>query len=137
MLLGDDALRSNTLLQIRAFAALVLAPEAAAWCVLRAFAARASIDDGVLVLARGARRLELPLRDIAAVEPWRVPIPGAGAGLRLASGERWHQGLLHADPAGLARALAAAGGAPAPLGTPSRATMYGQARQAIRRGRLD
>ena len=122
VLLGDGALQANTLAQIRTFAALFLAPEAAAWCVLRAFAARASIDQGALVLTRGTRRLELALRDIVAVEPWRVPLPGPGASLRLASGGRWRYGLAHADPTALARALAAAGGAPEPERTPSRAT---------------
>ena len=137
VLLGDGALQANTLAQIRTFAALFLAPEAAAWCVLRAFAARASIENGALVLTRGARRLELALRDIVAVELWRVPLPGPGASLRLASGERWRYGLAHADPTALARALAAAGGAPAHESTPPRATTYAQARLAIRRGRLD
>jgi apolipoprotein N-acyltransferase len=135
VLLGDAALSSNTLTQIRTFAALFLAPEAAAWCVLRAFAARATVEHGALVLTRGARRLELALRDIAAVEPWRLPIPGPGASLRLASGERWRHGLAHADPAALARALAAAGGAAAE-GSPSPAATYAKARLAVRRGRL-
>ncbi|MGE5115371.1 MAG: apolipoprotein N-acyltransferase [Betaproteobacteria bacterium] len=135
VLLGD-ALQASTLAHLRAFAGLFLAPEVAAWCVLRAFAARASVDNGVLVLTRGARRLELPVRDIVAVEPWRVPVPGPGAWLRLASGERWRYGLALADPAALARALAAAG-APVRQSPPSRAAMYGQARLAIRRGRLD
>jgi apolipoprotein N-acyltransferase len=137
VLFGDDALRTNTLAQIRTFAALFLAPEAAAWCVLRAFAARASIENGVLVLTRGPRRLELAVRDIVAVEPWRLPIPGTGASLRLTSGERWRYRFVHADPAGLARALRAAGGAPAQESAPSRATMYAQARVAPRRRRLD
>jgi apolipoprotein N-acyltransferase len=137
MLLGDESLRSNTLTLMRSFAALFLLPEAAAWCVLRAFAARASLDDGVLVLTRGARRLELAARDIVAVEPWRVPIPGPGVRLRLASGERWRYGLALDDPAALARALAAAGAALAQEGAPSRATTYALARLAIRRGRLD
>ena len=136
VLLGDEALRTNTLAQVRSFVALVLAPEAAAWCLLLAYAARASIADGMLVLTRGARRLELALGDIAAIEPWRVPIPAAGASLWLASGERWRYGLAHADPAAFARALAAAG-ASTPERTPSRATRYSQARAAIRRGRLD
>jgi apolipoprotein N-acyltransferase len=135
VLLGDGALQANTLARIRSFAALFLAPEAAAWCVLLAFAARASIENGALVLTRGARRLELALRDIVAVEPWRVPIPGPGASLRLASGERWRYGLAHADPVALARALVAAGGSQER--TASRATTYVQARLAIRRGRLD
>lgn len=137
VLLGDGALQANTLAQIRTFAAVFLAPELVAWCVLRAFAARASIDHGALVLTRGARRLELALQDIVAVEPWRMPIPGPGASLRLASGERWRYGLAHANPIALARALAEAGGAIGPASTPSRATTYAQARMAIRRGRLD
>lgn len=136
VLFGEGALQANTLAQIRSFAALFLAPEAAAWCVLLAFAARASIDNGALVLARGASRLRLALPDIVAVEPWRVPIPGPGATLRLASGERWRYGLALADPAALARALAAAG-ASVHSSAPSRATTYSQARLAIRRGRLD
>jgi apolipoprotein N-acyltransferase len=41
VLLGDRALQSGTLVQIRTFATFFLAPEAAAWCVLLAFAARA------------------------------------------------------------------------------------------------
>jgi apolipoprotein N-acyltransferase len=136
VLLGDGPLQANTLAQIRTFAALFLAPELAAWCVLRAFGARAAVEHGALVLTRGARRLELALRDIRAVEPWRVPIPGPGASLRLASGERWRYGLAHADPAGFARALAAAAGTPPPQRMPSRATAYAQARLAVRRGRL-
>jgi len=134
---GDGSLQSKTLVQMRTFAALFLLPEAAAWCVLRAFAARASIEQGVLVLTRGARRLELALIEIVGVEPWRVPIPSAGAWLRLASGERWGYGIAHRDPAGLARALAAAGAVLAPEDPPSRAATYAQAGIAMRRGRLD
>lgn len=136
MLLGQDALRANTLAQIRTFAALVLAPEAAAWCVLLAFAARASVENGRLVMTRGARRLELALRNVVAVEPWRLPMPASGASLRLASGERWRYGLARVDPAALAGALVA-GGAPVQASAPSRSAAYGQARLAYRRGRLD
>src|SRR5262249_18049826 len=75
ILLGDAALQANTRGQVRVFAGLVLAPEAAAWFVLRAFAARASIEDGALVLTRGARRVRLAVRDIVAVEPWRLLLP--------------------------------------------------------------
>ncbi|HEY8975075.1 MAG TPA: apolipoprotein N-acyltransferase, partial [Burkholderiaceae bacterium] len=98
--LGDVALQSNTLAQIRAFTGLFLVPEAAAWCVLRAFAAHASIADGALVFTRGARRIALPLADIAAVEPWSLPVPGPGAALRLRSGARWPHGLALAHPQG-------------------------------------
>jgi apolipoprotein N-acyltransferase len=103
--------------------------------VLRAFAARASLEQGVLVLTRGKQRLELAVQDIAAIELWRLQIPGAGATLRLGSGEQ-HR-LAHANPAALARVLVAAGATPAPERSPSRVSLYAQVRLAIKRGRLD
>jgi apolipoprotein N-acyltransferase len=130
VLLGDDALRSNTLAQIRTFVALFLAPELAAALLLRAFAARASIESGALVFARGARRLEVRLRDIVAVQPWRLPLPADGVTLRLAGGG--HHGIAHADPAAFARAIADASGVALAPGS-----AYAQARRAIRRGPLD
>ena len=136
VLFGNVALQSNTLAQVRTFAGLFLVPEAAAWCVLRAFAARASLVEGSLVLASGARRLELRLADIAAVEPWRLPIPGAGVALRLASGDRWGYGLALAHPDAFARALARAGVTPARAEVASTADRYASARQAPRRARL-
>jgi len=135
--LGDAALQSNTIAQIRAFASLFLVPEAAAWCVLRAFAARAEIVDGLLVLRSGGRRLDLPLAEIAAIEPWTLPIPGPGLSLRLVSGERWRHGLALARPDAFARALAAAGVGPLRATPTSTAGRYLQAAQALRRGRLD
>ena len=133
-ILLSDTLRGNTLAQIRTFAGLFLAPEAASWCVLFAFATRASIENGALVMTRGAKRLELAVRDIVAVEPWRMPIPGAS--LRLVSGKRWRYGLAVVNPTTLARALVSAG-APTQESTPSRETTYAKASLAIRRGRLD
>jgi apolipoprotein N-acyltransferase len=135
-ILLSDSLRGNTLAQIRTFAGLFLAPEVASWCILFVFATRASTENGALVLTRGAQRLELAVRDIVAVEPWRVPIPGPGASLRLVSGERWRYGLALANPTALARALISAG-APTQERTPSRGTTYAKARLAIRRGRID
>jgi apolipoprotein N-acyltransferase len=137
LLLGDAGLPSDTLRLIRVFVTLFLVPEAAAWCVLRAYAARATIADGALVLARGRRRLELPLREIAAVQPWRLPMPGPGVSLRLAADGRRRLGLAHADPAALARALSAAGVAPAGQGAPSRAATYALANGAMQRLRLE
>jgi apolipoprotein N-acyltransferase len=135
-ILLSDTLRGNTLAQLRTFAALFLVPEAASWCVLFAFTTRASIENNALVLTRGVKRLELAVRDIIAVEPWRVPIPGPGASLRLVSGERWRSGLALANPAAFARSLISAG-APMQEETPSRAATYAKARLAIRRGRID
>ncbi len=131
VLLGDARLQSNTLAQLRLFVGLFLLPEAAAWCVLRAFAARASVVDGVLVLASGSRRLELPLGDIASARPWRLPVPGPGLSLELASGARWRYGLALARPDALARALA-----PALEEPPSTAARYAHAAQAWHRSRL-
>lgn len=136
-LLLNDALRSNTLAQIRMFAGLFLAPEAAAWCVLLAFAAQASISNGALVLTRGAQRIELALGEIAAVELWRLPIPAAGVMLRLASGQRWRYGLALGQPLAFAAALAGAG-APQALERPGAVLgVYARARLALRRRRLD
>jgi apolipoprotein N-acyltransferase len=135
---GDGSLQVQTLALARLVALLCLVPEAAAWCVLRAFEARAEVVEGVLVLARGRRRLELPLRDIAAVEPWRVPLPGPGAALRRApSGARWRYDLALADPWALARAVAAATGAPEPSRATTRTTAYARACAAVRRGWLE
>jgi apolipoprotein N-acyltransferase len=134
--LGDAGLQAKALAQIRIFVTLFLAPEVAAWCVLRAFAARATIEHGVLVLARGRRRLDLAIRDIVAVEPWRIPLPAAGASLRLASGLRWKYGIALDDPAALAQALRPAAGASLQQAPPSRASVYLGTRLAIPRGRL-
>lgn len=136
VVLGDGPLQSNTLAQIRAFTAFFLAPEAAAWLVLRAFAARARLEGGMLVLARGQRRLALAVRDIAAVEPWRIPMPAPGAWLRLASGQRWRHGIALADPAALAGALRAAGAASLRDLPPTRTGAYLRARQSAPTGRL-
>jgi apolipoprotein N-acyltransferase len=133
---GDGHLQSNTLAQIRSVAAFFLAPEAAAWCVLRAFAARIAIEQGLLVLTRGRQRLQLAVRDIVALEPWRIPIPGPGASLRLASGERWQYGIALADPSALARALQAAGGALSQQVPPSRSALYLQTRLVMPLGGL-
>jgi apolipoprotein N-acyltransferase len=138
-LLLNDALRTNTLAQVRTFAALFLAPEAASWCLLFLFSAKASIADGSLVLTRGSRRIALALSDIAAVRPWSLPLPAAGLSLQLADGQPWPYGLALANPDALADALAAAGGGPVQRRTQARAALdaYVQASQAIRRSRLD
>jgi apolipoprotein N-acyltransferase len=136
VLLGDEPLRANTLAQIRAFAAWFVAPEVAAWCLLRAFAARTVVDAGRLVFVRGARRLELALDEVAAVEPWRLPLPGTGVGLRLNSGGRWGYGITPADPAALARLLDPAGAAAQPPGATRGWAAYLQALGSARGGWL-
>ncbi|NHZ89900.1 apolipoprotein N-acyltransferase [Massilia sp. CCM 8733] len=136
-LLLDEALRTNTLAQVRMFAAFFLAPEAAAWCVLFIFSARASIADGKLALRSDARRLDIALGEIATVRCWRLPLPCPGISLRLAGGQRY--ALALANPGELAAHLAAAGGPAAQERTHTRAVMnaYAQAALAMRRSRLD
>lgn len=136
-MLLNDSLRTNTLAQIRMVSGLVLAPEAAAWFVLRAFSATALLENGRLVLTQGARRLELAVRDIVAVAPWRIPVPSAGASLELVSGQRWPYGLAVANPISLAGALKAVGAALEQPSMPTRVMAYAQACLAIRHGRID
>lgn len=136
-LLLDDALRTNTLAQIRMFAAVFLAPEAAAWCMLFIFSARASVVDGHLVLQSDARRLDIAMAGIATVQCWRLPLPCPGISLRLDGGQRY--ALALSDPGLLAAHLAAAGAPAVQESSPMRAAMhaYAQAAMAIRRSRLD
>ncbi len=136
-LLLNEALRTNTLAQMRMFAGFFLAPEAAAWCLLFLFSAKASIADGSVLLTRGTRRIELGLDDIVAVRLWHLPLPCPGLSLRHASGTRWDLALP--SPHLLAAALTAAGAPPLQERTRARATMhaYAQAGLAIRRSRLD
>jgi apolipoprotein N-acyltransferase len=132
ILLGDGALQSNTLAQIRSFAGFFLLPELAAWCVLRAFAAQVALLDGQLVLTRGRQQMSLALADVAAIEPWGLPIPGAGASLRLRSGALWPYQLAVPQPLALAQAL----GLPAePVAT--LAVRYARARSTVHPSRLD
>jgi apolipoprotein N-acyltransferase len=137
-MLLNDALRGNTLAQIRAFTGFFLVPEAAAWCVLLAFSARATLEGSALVLTSGARRLALPLDDIASVETWRLPLPSLGVSLRLKSGQLWRYGLALAKPGLFAKAVSAAAEmSPPPTATESLAERYAIARQAIQTGRLN
>lgn len=109
-MLMDGQLQSNTLAQIRLFATLFLAPELASWCVLWAFSAKATIAQNTLVMRRGSRSLQIPIPDIVAALPWRVPLPGPGLSFRLASGALWPYFIQLNNPAKFVHELAAAGG---------------------------
>jgi len=128
VVLGEDGLRTNTLLQIRVFVAAFLAPEAAAWLLLRAFRARASLQDGALVLMRGSARRQFPLRDLGAVDAWRLPLPGEGLTFQLAGQGSGSFSLLGADAKALRAAARAAGAALAPEAPMSWWGRYAQAR---------
>ncbi len=105
VLWGDGALQANTLALLRLFVALCLIPEALSWALLQLGSAHLAMHEGLLVLTRGTRRLDVPLQDIAALEPWRLPLPGPGASLRLNSGARWPLGLMLPAAWALADAL--------------------------------
>lgn len=83
---------------LEALVALGLLPAIAAWLLERAFAARATSDGTTLWIERRDARVEVPLESIADTEPWRVPLPGAGAALRLRSGARLAFDLEPAPP---------------------------------------
>ncbi len=136
-LLGHDV-QANSLSQIWMFAAMVLAPEISAWAILRAFAATATIENGVLVLEQRERRIEINAGDIAAAEAWRLPVPNTGLWLQLASGKRWSHGIALNDPAALLRALVAAGATPALIDSfTGRAADYARTRASVPRRRID
>ena len=111
--LSPDSEQINSLTQMWMFAGLVLAPKAAAWSIRRAFAATMRVENGLLVLEQRERRIEIRVNEIAAVEPWKFPLPGPGLCLRLQSGRRWSHGIAVADPTAMVHALISAGGQPA------------------------
>lgn len=102
-------LQVQSLKQIWLFLGMALLPATAAWAIQRHYAARAFIADGRLVLDQRGQRVEIPVASITALQPWRLPMPGSGVHLQLASGKRWQHGIAMADPVALQRALAAAG----------------------------
>lgn len=94
-----------------AFAALIalgLLPALAALLLDRAFTAELDVVDGELRVTRDRQRVGVPIASLAAVLPWRIPLPGAGASLRLRSGNRFPLALEPALPP-LFSTLAAAG----------------------------
>jgi len=131
-------LQVGSLAQLRIFGGTVVAPLAIAGGIAWAFAARARVEDAALVLAQRSRRIEIPLASIAALRPWRLPLPQAGVDLRLASGRRWTHGLAVSRPQALRRMLTAAG-ASARIDDGAGAALAGfaEARGAARRPRLD
>ncbi|MFT3775999.1 MAG: hypothetical protein QM820_62440 [Minicystis sp.] len=70
--------------------------------------AAATIEIGTthLVLATRSARFEIPIASISAVEPWAIPLPGAGIALRMTSGRRFRMGIAIDDPDPLLGALA-------------------------------
>ena len=124
-LMGDEASR-GMLAQIRQFALFVLAPELLAMAIAWAASAHARVQDGHLVLESRRRRVEIPLRSLAQVHAWRLPLPSPGVDLVLAAGGRWAQGLALRDPQGFVDALVQADWIPpttSPSASPRRAAL--------------
>lgn len=104
-----DGLQVNSLVQLQIFAGATLVPAVAAWAIQRVFAARARVGAGLLVLQQRRQRIEVPLGRIVTVQPWRLPLPGTGIDLVLASGARFAHGIAVADIQALLRLLTDAG----------------------------
>lgn len=139
-MLLNEALRTNTLAQLRLIAVLFFLPELIAWCLMMAFSAQASLSQGRLLLVRGAQRLEIDLARVSAITPWRMPLPMPGVDLQLAGEGRWPYGLALPEPARFALALGHGVPPPAQAGTAPAAALldvYTQARLAAGRWRLD
>ncbi len=131
----DETMRVNTLAQIRAFTAVFLLPEALAWLLMRAFVAQAALVDGDLVMTQGPRSWRVRRNEVAALRPWRWPLPSAGCHLDMAQGRTRRWSLALSSPLALAREwgvpLAAASRSPGA----ARWGAYLQARDAVRWGR--
>ncbi len=137
-LLFPDGEQTNPLIQIQRFAALFLLPQAAVWCIARAFAAAVRVEGDVLLLEQRERRIEIQVKEIAAVEAWRLPLPTAGVWLRLDADRRWSQGIALRNPAALIDALLHAGARPALADAlTSRALAYARVRSSMAHRLLD
>jgi apolipoprotein N-acyltransferase len=104
-----DGLQVNSLVQLQIFLGATLVPAVAAWAIERAFAARARVDAGLLIFQQRHQRIEVPVDRIVTAQPWRIPLPGTGMDLMLASGARFTHGIAVADIRALLRALTDAG----------------------------
>lgn len=133
-----DGLQVNSLVQLQIFIEATLVPAVAAWAIQRAFAARARVEVGMLVLQQRHQRIEVPLDRIVTARLWRIPLPGTGMDLVLASGARFAHGIAVADIHALLRALSDAGSPVYLAGAAStRLADYATARASATWPRLD
>ncbi|MFD0727162.1 apolipoprotein N-acyltransferase [Lysobacter brunescens] len=135
--LTNDGTPINPIAQVWMFAGLVLLPEAAAWSLMRAFAATLRIEGGMLVLEQPSRRIEIACSEIVDARTWRLPLPSTGLQLRLGSGS-WRHAIAGVDPLRLTERLRATGATSiAQDSSASRAAILGHAVQATRHRLLD
>jgi hypothetical protein len=112
--------------------AFSLLPTALAWLLRRFTAASLHLEPTRLVLEMRGARFEIPRESVTGVEPWRLPLPGAGVGLRMKSGRLFQYRLQVPHPAPLLTALGPAlPSATAAAEHPS--VLFGQARHDWRR----
>lgn len=119
---------------LRAFLSLSALPALAALFIQRALRATLEVAGGELVVRVGGHVFEVPLAQITAVEPWRIPLPMPGFRLRLASGKRFGLGIGADDPTPILRALADGGVTLAEDATSHPAVVYARVKHAL--GRL-
>jgi apolipoprotein N-acyltransferase len=124
----DPSFRGQALEQLRYFAALVVAPEVAAWSLLSACSAQAHLESGRLRLRmKSGRETTWPLAQLAAATVWRAPWPGPGLSLAHADQSTCH--LMMPCPQRFLEALRAQGAQLAPQTTRTRADWYAWAQQ--------
>lgn len=134
VLVRPEAEPANPLWLIRVVTAFCLLPRLAVLLLERMFAGTLRVDAGALVLERRDRRVEIPIDAVAAIDPWRLTVPGAGVRLRLRSGRRWSDGIAMDDPTVLLAALIEAGGSPELLAAARHpSVVYAHARSSLRR----
>jgi len=115
---------------VRSFVLFFVLPALAARVIARGLAARVRIGDGELTIARAGLRVDIPAAAMARVAPWRLPLPGPGFGIVLASGRRLRHGIEAPDPTPLLRALAEHGVAGAAAAAEHPTVVYARARAA-------
>jgi apolipoprotein N-acyltransferase len=104
LLTANDPPLSPPLL-LRLFLMWVAAPAAAAWLIQRACAVDIHVGATALELMRRDIRIEVPVRMIERIAPWRIPLPQPGVSLHMHSGGRFRWGLALEDPSRLLAAL--------------------------------
>jgi apolipoprotein N-acyltransferase len=110
LLLADRPL--NPLRLMRLTAALWLAPVVVVSALRLLNRAEIEVDEDSLRIEQRHRRVTIPLSSIAAVEPWRLPLPGSGIDLELDSGARWADRIETEDPRALIDAVLNRGAPP-------------------------
>lgn len=104
-----DGFQVNSVDQLAWFGFGVVLPLAVAMVLRRWNSGTGQVVDHLLVLTQRRQRIEIPVHSIGALVPWRLPLPGRGFDLVLASGRSWSQGLVVADPIALMETLKTAG----------------------------